>query len=87
MNRARVIGNTISTIKHPSLEGWRMLIVQPLTADGGRDGTPLIAIDALGSRLGSDVIISSDGNAVREAIGANNTPVRWIVIGQPDDSP
>jgi ethanolamine utilization protein EutN len=86
MNLATVIGYATSTVKHPSLNGWRMLVVQPLLANGERDGTPLIAIDELGSRMGSNVIISSDGAAVREAMGTNNSPVRWIVIGQPDES-
>lgn len=84
MNLARVIGTTTATVKHPSLNGWRMLIVQPLLLDGGNDGDPLVAVDDLGSRVGENVIITSDGNAVREAMGTNQTPVRWMVIAQPD---
>ncbi len=84
MNRARVIGRTTATVKHPSLNGWRMLIVQPLLTNGAPDGDPLIAIDNLGSSIGSDVIITSDGGSVREMMGSDNTPVRWAVIGQPD---
>lgn len=84
MNRARVIGRATATIKHASLEGWRMLIVQPLLTSGAPDGDPLIAVDNLGSRVGSDVIITSDGSSVREMMGSDNTPVRWAVIGQPD---
>jgi len=61
------------------------LIVQPLLVDGGDDGPPLVAVDNLGSRVGENVIITSDGKAVREAMGSNKTPVRWMVIAQPDD--
>lgn len=85
MNLARVIGTTTATVKHTALNGWRMLIVQPLLVDGGEDGPPLVAVDNLGSRVGESVIITSDGKAVREAMGTNNTPVRWMVIAQPDD--
>ena len=85
MNLARVIGTATATVKHSSLDGWRMLVVQPLLADGGSDGGPLVAIDDLGSRVGDNVILTSDGNAVREAIGTNTTPVRWMVIAQPDN--
>lgn len=84
MNRAKVIGRATATIKHASLEGWRMLIVQPLLTSGAPDGDPLIAVDNLGSRVGSDVIITSDGGSVREMLGSDNTPVRWAIIGQPD---
>lgn len=85
MQRAKVIGRATATVKHPALAGWRMLVVQPLLVDGGPDGDPLIAIDDLGSPLGSDVIITSDGAGVREMMGTDNTPVRWAVIGQPDE--
>lgn len=84
MNLAAVIGTATATVKHPSLNGWRMLVVQPLTADGGEDGEPLLAIDNLGARLGGQVIITSDGKAVSEALGTKATPVRWMVIAQPD---
>lgn len=85
MNLAKVIGTTTATIKHTALNGWRMLVVQPLLVDGGNDGSPLVAVDHLGSGIGDMVIISSDGKAVREAMGTNNTPVRWMVIAQPDN--
>lgn len=84
MNLATVIGHATATVKHPSLNGWRLLVVQPLTADRGPDGDPLIAIDNFGSSKGSDVIITSDGAAVREMVGTKNSPVRWAVIAQPD---
>ncbi len=84
MNLAHVIGTATSTIKHPSLNGWRMLIVQPLRQDRRPDGDPVIAIDDLGSRVGSDVIITSDGAAVREMMNSKNSPVRWAVMALPD---
>jgi len=85
MNLATVIGHATSTVKHSSLNGWRLLVVQPLTADGGRDGVPILAIDELGSEVDQDVIITSDGKAVREIVGTNATPIRWMVLGQSDD--
>ncbi|MCA8998788.1 MAG: EutN/CcmL family microcompartment protein [Planctomycetaceae bacterium] len=85
MNLATVIGRATSTVKHPSLNGWRLLVVQPLMADGGDDGPPLLAIDSMGARLGSQVIITSDGKAVSEAMGTKTTPVRWMVLGEPDE--
>ena len=84
MQVARVMGRATSTVKHPSLQGWRLLVVQPQKADGSADGPPLLAIDELGSDIGTEVIITSDGKAVREAMGSNQTPVRWMVLGLPD---
>ncbi|TWT57986.1 Ethanolamine utilization protein EutN/carboxysome [Thalassoglobus neptunius] len=87
MLHAKVIGHATSTVKHSSLNGWRMLLVQPLKSDGSREGIPFIAIDELGSRVGQKVILASDGKFVSEAMGTKNTPVRWMVIAQPDDQP
>jgi ethanolamine utilization protein EutN len=84
MQLAKVIGRTTSTVKHETLAGWRMLIVQPLGAKGKADGDPVIAVDDQGGGAGDRVIITSDGKSVREMLGSNTTPVRWAVIGIED---
>jgi len=81
MQLARVVGHGISTVKHPSLQGWRLLLVQPLTSDGKEDGEPLLAIDKLGAGAAHRVIICNDGAGAREMVGIKNTPVRWMVLG------
>jgi ethanolamine utilization protein EutN len=82
----KVVGTARATVKHPSLEGWRLLVVQPYAVDGRTpDGEPQLAVDRLGAGLGAHVIITSDGRSTREMIGSDNTPVRWSVIGIQDD--
>jgi ethanolamine utilization protein EutN len=76
-----VEGNVVSTIKHGSMQGWRLLIVQPLDQAGKADGDPVMAIDSLGAAHGVRVVISNDGRGAREMVGDNNSPVRWSVIG------
>jgi ethanolamine utilization protein EutN len=79
---ASVVGTANSTLKHPTLRGQKMLIVQPLLADGkGPDGDPQIAVDAVGAGKGEKVMITSDGKFVREIVKHENTPIRWSVIG------
>ena len=80
-----VEGNVVTTIKHPSMLGWRVLIVQPLGEDGGPDGDPLMAIDSLGAGHGCKVLISNDGKGTRELVGDQKSPVRWSVIGIVDE--
>ncbi len=84
MQIARVVGQAVSTVKHPSLVGWRLLVVQPLTVDGKPDGEPLLAIDNLGAGVNERVIICNDGAGAREMVGAKNSPVRWFVMGIQD---
>ena len=68
-------------MKHPSMQGWRLLLVQPLTADGQGDGEPLLAIDNLGARTNDYVLLSNDGAGARQMVGHKNSPVRWLVLG------
>ncbi|HYV28639.1 MAG TPA: EutN/CcmL family microcompartment protein [Candidatus Eisenbacteria bacterium] len=82
---ARVEGNVVATRKHPSLEGWRLVICQPINAAGVAEGSPQVAIDAHGAGMHQRVVISSDGAASRKAVGDEKSPVRWLVIGVVDE--
>jgi len=82
---ALVEGSAVTTIKHRSMHGWKVLVVQPLNTAGGPDGDPLLAIDYLGAGHGTKVLISNDGKGTREMIGDTNSPVRWSVIGIVDE--
>jgi ethanolamine utilization protein EutN len=81
MQLARVIGRATSTVKHPTMNGWRLLLAQPLTRDRQPDGAPQLVLDHLGAGRGDMVIISSDGKSARELVGTEKTPVRWTILG------
>jgi ethanolamine utilization protein EutN len=76
-----IVGHGVSTVKHPSLVGWKLLLVKLLTPDGKSDGEPVLAIDSLGAGIGARVVVSNDGAAVQQAVGTKKTPLRWMVIG------
>lgn len=82
---ARVEGNVVATRKHPSLEGWRLLICQPINQAGEPQGAPQVAIDPHGAGLHQRVIISSDGLAARKLVGDDKSPARWTVIAVVDE--
>lgn len=85
MQLALVVGTATSTVKHATLSGQKLLLVQPLMADGKTaDGDPQIAVDAVGAGKGEVVMITSDGKYIREVLRAEATPVRWSVIGTRD---
>lgn len=88
MQLARVMGTATSTTKHPSMQGWRLLVTQPLAADGvSPDGNPQLAVDHLGAAAGDVVMLTSDGKTTRTLLKSDQTPVRWSVIGIPDVIP
>lgn len=82
---ARVEGNVVATRKHPSFEGWRLVVCQPISAAGQPEGVPQIAIDSHGAGMHQRVVISSDGAAARKAVGDDQSPARWLVIGVVDE--
>ena len=81
MQIGQVVGHAVSSVKHASLHGWRLLVVQPLGSEGQSDGEPILAIDTLGSAVGQDVVVSNDGLGARQLVGHKNSPVRWMVLG------
>ncbi|HET6249030.1 MAG TPA: EutN/CcmL family microcompartment protein [Tepidisphaeraceae bacterium] len=85
MQWARVIGHATATIKHPSMNGLRMVLVQPLGVDKQPEADPQIAVDRLGSGPGQLVLLNLDGKAAREYVGDEKSPVRFFVIGIVDE--
>jgi ethanolamine utilization protein EutN len=82
---ARIEGNVTATRKHPSLQGWRLLVCQPINGAGDPEGAPQIAIDNFGAGIHQRVVISSDGLSARKTVGDDKSPVRWLVVGIVDE--
>lgn len=82
MQVGTVIGTATATIKHPSMNGWKLLVVQPYMIDGTTpDGEPVLAVDSLRAGMGDRVLMTSDGKTTRELLKSDTTPVRWSVMG------
>ncbi|HAB14566.1 MAG TPA: ethanolamine utilization protein EutN [Planctomycetaceae bacterium] len=81
MRWGEVIGRTTATVKHASLEAQPLILVQPLDAVAAADGDPMVAIDAVGSRQGDRVLMTSDGRSVRKLLEDDKAPARWAIIG------
>ena len=55
MQIARVIGDVVATRKDPNLDSIKLLLVQPIGADGKDVGRPLVAVDSVGAGVGEQV--------------------------------
>ena len=55
MHLARVIGEVVATIKDVNLTGNKLLVLQPLTANGDPFGRTLVALDSVGAGVGEEV--------------------------------
>jgi len=81
----RVEGNATSTICHPSLKGWRLLVCQPVNECGIPAGNPILSLDNLGAGMHQTVVVTSDGKSVREKLKNPQTPARYMTIAILDE--
>ncbi len=84
MQLGLVVGTAYATVKHDSMAGQKLLVIQPQLVDRRPDGDPVLAIDAVGAGVGEAVMMTSDGREARQRLGVDATPVRWTVVGIKD---
>ena len=63
MTLGRVIGSVWATHRDASVEGKRMLLVQPLRADGTDAGRPFASLDTVGAGPGDRVLVVTSTEA------------------------
>ena len=78
---ARVIGEVVATQHHPSHDGQKTLIVQPLNLDGTDRGDAVVAMDAVDAGIGDKVLLITEGFSAMTAVGRPNSPIDMAVIG------
>jgi microcompartment protein CcmK/EutM len=52
---ARVIGDVVASHKDKNLSSLKLLILQPIAADGSDTGRTVVAVDAVGAGVGETV--------------------------------
>lgn len=81
MDIGKVIGTVVATRKDPSLEGTRLLVLQPLDENHSPISEPLVAVDTLqDAGVGEIVYIVTGGDAVGVVPG-RRMPVDVAIVG------
>ncbi len=81
---ARVIGEVVATQKHPSHEGRKVLVAQPLALDGKDRGDPVIALDWVDAGVGDRVLITTEGWSAMTTVERPMSPIDMAVIAVVD---
>ena len=85
---AKVLGPVVSTIKHPSYAGLKLLAVQPIDEKGEPLGTSLLAVDRITSAgEGDTVLLLKEGTGVRQLFGLPKEaklPIQVCIAGVVD---
>jgi microcompartment protein CcmK/EutM len=53
---AKVVGNVVATVKDPTLESRKLLVIQPVAPSGAAAGAALVALDSVGVGAGEEVM-------------------------------
>jgi len=80
----KVVGCVWSTMKNPSLEGRRFLIIQPLTPDMKETGKQLVCLDAIGAGAG-ELIYWCRGKEASFPFLPDEVPTEATVVGIVDE--
>ncbi len=68
MMLAHVVANIVSTEKHPHYKGQKIMVVQPLDAQGNPKGKSLVAVDGVQAGIGDRVLVVDEGGSARTVI-------------------
>lgn len=78
---ADVIGHVVATAKHGAFEGFKMLLVQPVTPEGRPLGPQMLAVDSVGAGAGERVLVVVEGKSAGDAVGNRQAPLDAAIVG------
>jgi ethanolamine utilization protein EutN len=81
MKLAKVIGNVVSTVKTPSHQNKKLMIVIPIDLSGKEWGDAMIAIDHFHAGIGDTVLILEEGGSARDIIGDPKGAFDAVIAG------
>ena len=77
---ARVCGQVVSTRKSENLEGFKILIIQPLDMETIEPkGAPVVSLDTVGAGEG-EVVVAVSGSSARQTKQTDATPTDNSIV-------
>ncbi len=76
----RVIGKVVSTMKNASLDGQRLLIVQPVDSQARDKGKPIVTLDSVGAGAG-EMIYWCRGREASLPFLPDEVPTEATIVG------
>ncbi|HEY6333612.1 MAG TPA: EutN/CcmL family microcompartment protein [Blastocatellia bacterium] len=80
MQLARVIGTVVATVKSDSLDGRKLLVIQPLDGALEAAGRPMVAVDSSGAGVG-EVVIWCRGRESSFPFSPVEVPTDCTIVG------
>jgi ethanolamine utilization protein EutN len=80
MQLARVLGTVVATVKSDSLEGRKILVIQPLDGRLKESGKPMVAIDSIGAGQG-EIVFWCRGREASFPFLPTEVPTDCTIVG------
>ncbi len=80
----RVVGTVVATRKDSRLEGFKLLVVKPVSPEGKDEAGYIVAVDTVSAGAGERVITVS-GSSARMADGCKDRPIDTAIVGIVDE--
>jgi microcompartment protein CcmK/EutM len=84
MYLGKVIGNVVCSMQNRSLDGKKILVVQPIGRDGQAEGKPLICLDSVGAGAG-ETIYWARGREASFPWAPEEVPTEATIVGIVDE--
>ena len=75
----RVTGTVVASRKEPLIEGWKLLVVRQLDAEGREGSGNVIAADAVGAGTG-EVVLYATGSSARNTEVTRDRPCDAVIM-------
>ena len=80
----KITGTVVSTIKHPSCTGRKILLVKPYFSKENPKSykeSTLLALDTVQAGIGDTVLINQEGGSCRQVLDDKEAPINHVVVG------
>ena len=84
MYLGRVVGTVVATVKYTGLEGYRLMMIEPIDHHGNSNGSIHVAVDATQAGVGTRVFCVASREAAL-ACDPTFVPVDAAIVGIVDD--
>lgn len=82
----RVVGNAISTVKHPVFEKWAVMVCQPVDTHGQPNGPSFLSVDSVQAGVGDLVLCAREGNTARQILANfEEVPHHSVILAVVDE--
>ena len=79
MRIARVIGETIATVKSERIQGSKLLVLRQTDHTGEVIGKPYVAVDLVHAGAG-DLVLTGHGSSARQTYLTKDCPVDAVIV-------